>query len=185
MPVIPGRDAEVSFVIEVAKLMCIAARTAPKARGIDNIETAIVYGDDLNRLADEMERVGKECGWEFCIRDAESVRRSHAVVLIGLKDTAPIGLNCESCGLNCTYIVKAARERKAFRAPLCAMQLLNLGIAIGSAVKIAADLNVDNRVMFSVGVAARRLKIVSSDIVIGIPLSAYGKNIYFDRRRKT
>jgi len=62
------------------------------------------------------------------------------------------------------------------------MALLDLGIAVGSAVKVASDLNVDNRVMFTVGVAARALGYMRADVVIGIPLSATGKNIYFDRK---
>lgn len=182
MPVIEGRSAEIEFVLQVAKLMCIAARTAPKARGVDNIVTAIVYGDELQKLADEMEKIGKETDWKFFIRDADSVRKSIAVVLIGLKDSKPIGLNCEACGFNCNEITKVCTEKKVFKAPICAMQLLNLGIALGSAVKIAADMNVDNRMMFSVGVAARKLGLIDADIVIGIPLSATGKNIYFDRK---
>ena len=63
---------------------------------------------------------------------------------------------------------------------------MDLGIAVGSAVKTASILNVDNRIMFSVGVAALELGILkNSDIALGIPLSAYGKNIYFDRKPKT
>jgi uncharacterized ferredoxin-like protein len=64
----------------------------------------------------------------------------------------------------------------------CAIRLLDLGIALGSAVKIASELNVDNRIMYRVGVAARRLGMVKAQIVHGVPLSATGKNIFFDRR---
>jgi len=38
-------------------------------------------------------------------------------------------------------------------------KLLDLGIAIGSAVRTASLLNVDNRIMFRAGTAARKLKI--------------------------
>ncbi len=181
MPVIDGRKAEIEYVLEVAKLMCIAARTAPKARGVDNIVTAIVYGEDLEKLAQEMEKLADELGYKFFIRDADNVRKSHAVVLIGLKNPEPIGLNCEACGFTCDKIRELKSEKKCYKAPICAMQLLNLGIALGSAVKIASDLNVDNRMMFSIGVAARRLGLIDADIVIGIPLAVHGKNPYFDR----
>jgi len=33
-----------------------------------------------------------------------------------------------------------------------------------------------------VGAAAKALRILDADIIIGIPLSTAGKNIYFDRR---
>ncbi|MEM4659794.1 MAG: ferredoxin domain-containing protein, partial [Sulfolobales archaeon] len=62
-----------------------------------------------------------------------------------------------------------------------AMSLVNLGIAVGSAVKTASILNVDNRVMFTIGVAAKKLNLIDADVVLGIPLSATSKNIYFDR----
>ena len=181
MPVIDGRRAEIEYVLEVAKLMCIAARTAPKGRGVDNIVTAIVYGEYIERVADEMERLADELGYKFFLRDADSVRKAHALVLIGLRDAKPLGLNCELCGYPCEQLARITRERRVFRAPVCAMKLLDLGIAIGSAVKIASLLNVDNRIMFSVGVAARRLGLIDADIVIGIPLAVYGKNPFFDR----
>jgi len=53
--------------------------------------------------------------------------------------------------------------------------------ALGSAVKTASILNIDNRIMFSIGVAAIKLGLIDSDIAFGIPLSISGKNIYFDR----
>ncbi|HDJ83739.1 MAG TPA: ferredoxin, partial [Desulfurococcaceae archaeon] len=62
------------------------------------------------------------------------------------------------------------------------MALVNLGIALGSAVKIASMLNVDNRIMFSIGIAAQKMNIIGADYVLGIPLSAKAKNIYFDRK---
>jgi len=60
-------------------------------------------------------------------------------------------------------------------------KLIDLGIALGSAVKIASEMNVDNRIMLSVGMAAQELKILDAEVVLGIPLSIKGKNIFFDR----
>jgi uncharacterized ferredoxin-like protein len=53
--------------------------------------------------------------------------------------------------------------------------------AFGSAVKLAGELNIDNRIMYSVGAAAKKLNLLDSDLIIGIPLSVTGKNPYFDR----
>ena len=58
---------------------------------------------------------------------------------------------------------------------------LDMGIALGSAVKIAGLMNVDNRIMYRIGVVAREMKLVDADFVMGIPLSVTGKSIYFDR----
>ena len=35
--------------------------------------------------------------------------------------------------------------------------------------------------MYTIGVAAKRLNLLPGQIIIGIPLSVKGKNIYFDR----
>jgi uncharacterized ferredoxin-like protein len=43
-------------------------------------------------------------------------------------------------------------------------------------------LNVDNRIMHSIGLAAMKMGIVKGDDVQGIPISIKGKNTYFDRK---
>ena len=49
-----------------------------------------------------------------------------------------------------------------------------------------ADARVDNRVMFSVGRAARSLGLLGASVtlVLGIPLSVSGKSPFFDRKPK-
>jgi uncharacterized ferredoxin-like protein len=43
-------------------------------------------------------------------------------------------------------------------------------------------LDVDNRIMYRVGTAAVRLRLLpEASVVMGIPVSVRGKNIYFDR----
>ncbi len=153
-------------VLNVVKLMAIAAKTAPKARGIDNISVAVLTSrDELEVLANKMEELANEYG-QFLKRDAKNVRDSDAVILIGAK-VIDIGL-------------KSPPEYKVDINTVAA--LLNLGIALGSAVKIASILNVDNRIMYSVGIAAQKLKLLDADYIIGIPVSVRGKNIYFDRK---
>ena len=183
-----GSDLKES-VIQAAKLMAISARTAPKARGIDDIEIMVVADDaELERIAKTMEEIGSELGKKFFIRDADNVRKSDALLLIGVKASKPKDLDCGGCGYpTCEEFRKAVRKSgSGYSGPSCAFQLMDLGIAVGSAVKTASLLNVDNRIMFSVGVAAIRLGLLkNSEIVLGIPLSAYGKSIYFDRKPKT
>ena len=59
---------------------------------------------------------------------------------------------------------------------------LNLGIALGSAVKTAATHIMDNRIIYSAGVAARRMGLVDWDLAMGIPLAMGTKNIFSDRK---
>jgi uncharacterized ferredoxin-like protein len=59
---------------------------------------------------------------------------------------------------------------------------MDLGIALGSAVKVASNLNIDNRIMYTTGLAAKKLQLLDSDLIIGIPLSVTGKSPHFDRQ---
>lgn len=169
-------------IFTVAELMALAARTAPKAAGRDFIELKILSGEDLEKLADEMVRYGEEKGRKNFDRDGENVRNSTAVFLLSLNNPKPLGLDCGACGFpRCAMGEQERTDGAEFAGPLCAWRLIDLGIALGSAVKIASMLNVDNRIMYRIGVAARRLGLIQGEIIIGVPLSATGKNIYFDR----
>jgi uncharacterized ferredoxin-like protein len=164
----------------IADLMAVAARTAPKAAGRDYVVVEIVSGEGVERLADRMLAYGEESDKADFDRDGENIRSSGCVVLIGIKDADTLGLNCAACGAE-TCITPNQVEGE-FRGPNCALHVLDMGIALGSAVKMAGMLNVDNRIMYRAGVAARQLGLIDADFVMGIPLSVTGKNIYFDRK---
>jgi uncharacterized ferredoxin-like protein len=185
---IAAREAQQETVRMAASLMAAAARTAPKTRGLDSIETLILDGADLEVLALAMEAKAAEKGNKVpsFARDAKNVRNSSAVLLIGVtgepkNPKAP--LDCGACGRpGCAEFIETQKpEGEDFRGPLCVFQALDLGIALGSAAKTAGLLNVDNRIMYTIGAAARKLKLLRSDIVIGFPLSISGKSPYFDR----
>src|SRR5512136_1400030 len=164
----------------VADLMSIAARTAPKAAGQDFVVVKVIEGDDLVRLGDEMVKYGQKMSKKNFDRDGRNVSASAAVMLIGIKDAKSVDLNCGACGVElCNDRVPA--EHGEFAGPQCALRLLDMGIALGSAVKTASLLNVDNRIMYRAGVVARMLGLVDWHFVMGIPLSVSGKSIYFDR----
>lgn len=187
MPTVLGKDLERQAILSVAQLMATAARTAPKAGGVDDILTAVLWGEDKDRLAAEMEKLGKELNTEDVFsQNADNVRAAECVVLIGARAAKRYrSLDCGACGYyTCEDFEKAEKkEGKTFRGPECHLKVLDLGIAVGSAAKTASLLNVDNRVMYTIGATARRLKILpEADAVEGIPISATGKSIFFDRR---
>jgi uncharacterized ferredoxin-like protein len=188
MPTIKDEKAEMDGVLAVAKAMAVAARTAPKARGVDSIETLIVFGEDLDSLGKAMEEHdGNTHLRDGFKQDADSVRKSHAVLLVGLKDLHPKKmdkpLDCGACGhVNCAGFLRAEKkEGKDFHGPVCIFQSIDLGIALSSACALAARFHVDNRMMYTIGGPALKLGLIESKIIIGIPLSCTGKNIYFDR----
>lgn len=166
----------------VAQMMALAARTAPKAIGKDYLEIKIIEGDDVARLADEMISYGKSSGRPNYDRDGANVKDSQVVLLLGLKNPIHLGLNCGACGFStCSEMSNNLKAGDEFSGPLCVWRIVDFGIALGSAVKTASLFNVDNRIMYRIGVAALRTNMIEGEIAIGVPLSATGKSIFFDR----
>ena len=167
--------------------MLISARTAPKSGGVDDVLTLIVLGKEKDDLADEMDRIADERKISGFKRDAENLRNSAATILIGVRGQKSFSLNCGACGYETCGDFDQAEQKEGldFMGPNCIFKSLDLGIALGSAAKTAAILNVDSRIMYRIGTAARRLKMMTDvSVIMGIPISAKGKSIYFDRAPK-
>lgn len=165
------------LVVEAAHRMMTAARTAPKGKGVDIIEIALITDEDIKTLAGKMRELAEETGMKFLIRDADNMDSADAVLIMGTRQFTQ-GLNCAHCGF------KTCAEKPG-DVP-CAINSVDLGIAIGSACATAVDLRVDTRVMFSAGLAAQRLQLLGADCkcVMAIPVSASSKNPFFDRKPK-
>lgn len=178
MSIINENEALSQALLQTAQAMAIAARTAPKARGIGNIDIKIINGTEIQQLASKMKEMSKTDGRAFFARDAANIEVSEVVVFIGTR-IKPIGLKeCGLCGLdNCD-------NKNRFPVVPCAFNTGDLGIAIGSAVSVAARFHADNRIMFSAGKAAVALNLFDPEIqiVYGIPLSASSKSPFFDRK---
>ena len=170
------RELRHETVLHIARQMMTAARTAPKGKGIDIVEVALVTGDDLKTLSNRMVALAEEQGMKFFLRDADNILNAECVVLIGTREQAQ-GLNCGHCG----YALCGDRPAGV----PCAINTVDVGIAIGSACATAADNRVDTRVMFSAGLAAQRLNwLEGCRQVFAIPVSASSKNPFFDRKPK-
>lgn len=167
-------------ILETARRMCLAARTAPKGKGIDNILTLVLTGQDKNALAEHMVELARREGIEGItgfVRDAENLRSAQAVVLIGVTPAFTGLPYCKMCGCESCDAAKSKGVK-------CAFTFMDLGIALGSAVAVAAECKVDNRLMFTVGKAAEEMGYSKTSANwIGIPLSATGKNPFFDRKK--
>ncbi|MCP4176300.1 MAG: hypothetical protein GY756_00870 [bacterium] len=185
----------------IAKLMAVSARTAPKTAGIDHIHTKILDADEQNRIADMMCKIGEniynkstnkkrgEASKKDWKSDARTITESGILMLIGVEGRKILGLNCGGCGFStCAEMLKhpqISSVEKSLPGPYCIFKVMDFSIASASAVKSAMEHNADNRMMHKVGAAALKLGIMKScNLIIGIPLSATGKNIYFDRADK-
>ena len=174
--VINERDSRHEQVLVAARQMMTAARTAPKAKGVDILEIALIEGDDLKCLSDKMVAMVEDHGMKFFLRDADNVLQAECVMLIGTH-TLTHGLNCAHCGYS-TCLDKP-------EIVPCAINSTDVGIAIGSACAMAADLRLDTRVLFSAGLAAQSLDILNGcKQVFAIAISASSKNPFFDRKPK-
>lgn len=172
-------DVKKEAVFEVARAMMIGARTAPKAKGVDHLSIAFVDEEGRKEIAHEMQNmVNNGEAASFFLRDAQNLLQSDGLILIG---TSIHPMRLDNCGL-CGF--KNCNEKETYPNAPCAFNTGDLGIAVGSAVSIAADRRVDNRVMFSVGMAVKKLSLLGSDVQIvqGIVMSIKGKNIFFDRK---
>ena len=161
-----------------ARLMCAAARTAPKGRGRDNLEVLLLTEEDMKPLIAEMERLHTETSAQVFKRDAETLKKVPALLLLGTKIEQLELTGCGFCGF------KDCDENRA-HGGICAFNTGDLGIALGSAVSVAADHRVDTRILFSAGKAALNLKLLGDDVKIayGIPISVSAKNPFFDRKK--
>lgn len=174
--ILKERDVRGEHMLNVARQMMTAARTAPKGKGIDVIEVATIAGKDIEVLSEHMRRMFEVNGMKFFLRDADNILSADAIILIGTREQSQ-GLNCGYCGF------KECGARQA--SVPCALNTVDLGIAIGSACATAADLRVDSRVMFSAGQAALQLGwLEGCYCVMAIPISASSKNPFFDRKPK-
>lgn len=181
--IINERDNRAERLTEAGRRMLTAARTAPKAKGVDILECCLATGDDIKRISETMLQLHEETGRPVFLRDGNNILKADALLIVATH-LQPMGLNCGHCGF-------PTCGEKPKQVP-CAFNLVDVGIAIGSAVATAADCRVDSRVMYSVGMAAKRLNLLThtapgSSIpspciaCFGIPISCSSKSPFFDR----
>lgn len=169
---------------DIAAKMMIAARTAPKARGRDNLAIAIAEKDDIAKIAAAMRSIAaqplyqtSQWGNSF-LRDAANISATEIMLLIGTKIN-PMGiLDCGLCGFS------SCQEKLKYPDCPCSFNTTDLGIACGAALTVAMEHRVDNRIMYTVGKTVCKLKLLGDEVKIcfAIPLSVSGKNIFFDRK---
>lgn len=173
------RDTRRERLLQVANAMMTAARTAPKGKGFDIIEVVLVADDTITELSEAMMSYSESTGLKFIKRDAENILQAECILLIGTRQKIH-SLNCGYCGF------ETCDAKNAFPDVPCAINTVDVGIAIGSACAVAADNRVDSRVMFSVGRVAQEMGMMAGcSSIYGIPISSSSKNPFFDRISKT
>ncbi|MCD8350763.1 MAG: DUF2148 domain-containing protein [Planctomycetaceae bacterium] len=164
-------------VMDVAQEVMLAIRTAPKTRGLDKLTVLVADGDEKEALVAKLDELYEQSGGQRAsfARDARNLQNAQAVVIIGVS-ADPYGLNCGYCGYD-----TCAEKPKV--SP-CAFSSIDLGIGSGVAASLLGQKHIDNRMMFSVGYASLRMGWFGPEVTqaLAFPLSASGKNIFFDRK---
>jgi uncharacterized ferredoxin-like protein len=182
----------------VARLCAVAAMTAPKSGGQlflkgakPFIETVIIEDrQTLNRLAEWLRARGTRLKDPIWFRDADTAEKLDLVLFIGLAKWYPPVYDCGACGYaTCAEFLQAREHNKTggsedweFPGPICQLRAVDLGIAVGSAAKIASMNNVDSRCQTRIASAARHLGIIQADLAVALSMSVSHKNIFFDRK---
>jgi len=116
-----SHQVEQTSIIKAAQRMCVAARTAQKSKGMDKIATAVVTDNEKNYIADEMEKIPQSEGIDFFMRDAENIRQSAVLSLIGTILNQRGVKYCGQCGF------KNCRE-KINKGGVCVFDTIDLGL---------------------------------------------------------
>ncbi len=171
-------EAKDQALRNIAQQMIIAARTAPKGKGADTFVFKIAERDDIEMLSKKTKEIGEKCNAGAFLRDAENILNASVAVLFGTR-IKPLGLKkCGMCGF------EDCGEKDKHKNIPCVFNTGDLGIALGSAISVATDHRVDNRVMYTVGQAVLETGILGDDIKVAyvVPLTATSKNPFFDRK---
>ncbi len=176
---ITNQHVSTQVLRDTAAKMILAARTAPKAKGKDLLFTAIMEQESIGKIAAFLIRTGKEKDLSFFQRDGRNLQETKVMVMLGTPIEPLQVPNCGFCGF------PSCDEKNEYQNIPCSFNSGDLGIAVGSAASVAMDHRVDNRILFTAGKAAIECGILPPEIKIayGIPLSATGKNPFFDRKK--
>ncbi len=181
MKILHEEEIRQETIEDVARKMMTAARTAPKARGIDTLTIALIPKSEIPEISDTLKKMAiRDKLPDFFIRDAVNILSAQAIVAVG---TSIQSLGLAPCGM-CGF--SGCAEKNKHPNHPCAFNTGDLGIAIGSAASVAMDHRIDNRIMYTVGQALLKLGTLGDEVKIayGIPLGVSGKNTFFDRNKE-
>lgn len=186
-----------SALRHVAQLCSVAAMTAPKSGGQLAVrgakpfmETVIVEDrETLSQLAGWLRERGNMLKEAIWFRDADTAEKLDLVLFIGLANWYPPDYDCGACGYaTCAEFMRARKrsqtpssEEWEFPGPICQLRCVDLGVAVGSAAKVASLHNVDSRCQTRIAAAARHLGIIEADLAVALSMSVSHKNIFFDK----
>ncbi len=167
MPILSERDYTFDLILQAAKEGAAAALGAPRLTPNLELETRIVYGEEIGFMVRLLEVFAGPKGAysKFIYGDYLMGKKfmetgaPYAILLIGAKTSpSPLAWDCGACGFpTCTkfnHFVHDSKSAGLFGyGPACNWMVMDFGIALSQASAAIYAKNVDSRQQGSYGVA--------------------------------
>ncbi len=154
----------------VAKLMAISAVNTHREDMPSRLDVTVLDEAEREILVEEMFQMAEKNDDEIYSQMGESIRNSKDLILVGLDDDTTLGLDCQACGFSSCEELSKIRKEDIFEGPNCVFRVIDLGIAVGSALRTANVHNVKGEVMIKGGIAAKRVGLSTSRVVLAVPI---------------
>lgn len=163
----------------ISELMKISAGGSPKSSG-DHLEILVLDDAEIEMLAEEMFQLSDELNEEIYSEEGEAIKSSNHVILLGLEDHSPLGLDCRACGYeSCDDLSEAQEKEDIFQGPNCVFRLLDLGTALGNALNTAEMFKLDHDISIRGGLAGKHLGLIDSRVCLAVTANAATKRYHY------
>ena len=196
-----GKELANEGLLSVAGLCATAALKAPQMTGTTEIALEVLTGEDLDALIEVLGILGEDN--TVCFGDNKTLQACKdkgtlpVVILMGGKNLGNSGLDwdCGACGFaTCaehnSYLDEERQKPPDFSrpsafgtpGPICVWKAIDTGMAMDYACAVAAQHNVENRAMASVGVISQALGYLADcEIGVGLCLGPAEHEVYYNR----
>lgn len=152
----------------ISNLMSISAKTAPKSMGESFLEIISLDKAEKEILTEEMFQMSDELNDDSYGYEGEIIRDAAKVIIIGLKKHPTLDLDCRACGFKDCDDFAEHRVEGIFEGPNCVFHLIDIGMAVGSAINTANRHDVRSKISLKGGLAAKNVGISSSNVCIAL-----------------
>ena len=193
MPILSERDYAMDMILDAAKDGAAAALGAPRITPDLELQTRIVYGEEIGFMVGLLEIfAGPEGAYsQFIYGDYLMGKKfmeegtPYAILLIGAKlAPSPLAWDCGACGFpTCKEFNRFARDNHSAGlfgyGPACNWMMMDLGLALSQASAAIYAKNVDSRQQGSYGAAGLLLGIMPGmDAVIANSVGPITKGVF-------
>ena len=154
----------------VARLMVVSTMKANREDDSPDLEVTILEKVQRGILAEELFQMAEQKEDDDYTRVGEHVLNSGGMILVGLNDRTTRGLDCKACGFSGCEELMSVETSDIFEGANCLFRVLDMGMALGSALRTADMHNVKTEIMPLAGLAAKRLGLSQSRMVLAVSL---------------